>query len=285
MAAATTNFDDSIFDGFRQGRTSRDFWLPRILALAASVIGPLPLILDVRWGVPMSTIGPIFWLVSILLVIGSVALARRAGDQRFVSTVIVALLAGYMATATYDSSRVAGISAGVIDMDEALGFGMRLSGHGSMGDSMGDSMTSTAHGSQGATPPMADSMASSGRGSQAAAPAMGSDAMAPSNGAQKPQAGHAGKPESVLSRSRLAIVALGYAWHYWSGIMFSLAFLVLFGARGWKWSIPFLVLVFYPGMLLAMPSTSFANFIWEGLGHAGFGLTLGIVSSALLSRG
>lgn len=43
MAAATANFDDSIFDGFRQGRTSRDFWLPRILALAASVIGPLPL--------------------------------------------------------------------------------------------------------------------------------------------------------------------------------------------------------------------------------------------------
>lgn len=138
MAAATANFDGSIFDGFRQGRTSRDFWLPRILALAACVIGPLPLILDLKWGVPMSTIGPIFWLASILLTIASVALARRTGYQRFIRTVIVALLAGYMATATYDASRVAGMSAGVIAMDEALDFGRRLTGqvapggHGSM---------------------------------------------------------------------------------------------------------------------------------------------------------
>tara|TARA_R110001583_G_scaffold156819_1_gene308481 strand:- start:5352 stop:5603 length:252 start_codon:yes stop_codon:yes gene_type:complete len=35
----------------------------------------------------------------------------------------------------------------------------------------------------------------------------------------------------------------------------------------------------------AMGSHTVANFIWEAVGHAGFGLTLGIVSSALLSRG
>ncbi|MDF2389651.1 hypothetical protein JMG10_50070, partial [Nostoc ellipsosporum NOK] len=138
MAAVTANFDGSIFDGFRQGRMSRDFWLPRAVALAACVIGPLPLILDLKWGVPMSIIGPIFWLASILLTIASVTLARRTDDQRFVRTVIVALLAGYMATATYDASRVAGMSAGVIAMDEALDFGRRLTGqvapggHGSM---------------------------------------------------------------------------------------------------------------------------------------------------------
>nr|WP_176704610.1 hypothetical protein [Pseudomonas sp. K-62] len=77
---------------------------------------------------------------------------------------------------------------------------------------------------------------------------------------------------------------MGYAWHYWSGILFSLSFLVLFGARGWKWAVPYLVLVIYPGMVLAMDSHTVANFIWEDIGHAGFGLTLGIVSSALMNR-
>lgn len=102
---------------------------------------------------------------------------------------------------------------------------------------------------------------------------------------QKPEAGHAAEHERISFLSRGATVALGYAWHYWSGIMFSLSFLMLFGGRGWKWAVPYLVLVIYPGMVFAMGSHTVANFIWEAVGHAGFGLTLGIVSSALLSRG
>jgi len=273
MAAATANFDGSIFDGFRQGRTSRDFWLPRILALAACVIGPLPLILDLKWGVPMSTIGPIFWLASILLTIASVALARRTGYQRFIRTVIVALLAGYMATATYDASRVAGMSAGVIAMDEALDFGRRLTGqvapggHGSM------------HADEYGTSPMREQAAP-----PVSSPTDPHGSAAPHEDHQ-PGAGPTAEHERVSSLSRGATVALGYAWHYWSGIMFSLSFLMLFGGRGWKWATPYLVLVIYPGMVFAMGSHTVANFIWEAVGHAGFGLTLGIVSSALLSRG
>ncbi|MDT7531461.1 hypothetical protein OVY29_22650 [Sphingopyxis sp. SE2] len=223
----------------------------------------------------MATIGPIFWLASILLVIGSVALARRAGDQRFVSTVIVAVLAGYMATATYDSTRVAGISAGIVPMDEALDFGKRLSGQVAPGghESMHGSMSASGgH----------DSMRASEPGSQAAPPAMPSDNMAESHGVQQSPAGHAQGHERSSSGAGIGTVALGYAWHYWSGIMFSLAFVVLFGARGWKWAIPFLLLVIYPGMVLGMGFHSMTNFIWEAIGHAGFGLTLGIVSSALL---
>lgn len=273
MAAITANFDGSIFDGIRQGRTSMDFWLPRILALAASAIGPLPLILDLKGGVPMSTIGPIFWLASILLTIASVALARRTGHQRFVGTVIVALLAGYMATATYDASRVAGMSVGVIAMDEALDFGQRLTGQ-------------VAPGSHGAM--QADEHGTVSMGEQAAPLASGPNdphgSAAPHKDTQ-PGAGPTAEQERVSSLSRGATVALGYAWHYWSGIMFSLSFLVLFGGRGWKWAVPYLVLMIYPGMVFAMGSHAVANFSWEAVGHAGFGLTLGIVSSALLSRG
>ncbi|MGH6916478.1 MAG: hypothetical protein ACREJ0_02130, partial [Geminicoccaceae bacterium] len=77
-------------------------------------------------------------------------------------------------------------------------------------------------------------------------------------------------------------VALGYAWHYWAGIMFSLSFLVLFGVNRWWAAIPYLLLVIYPGMVLTMGSHSLANFVWEAGGHAAFGLTLGIASYALL---
>lgn len=165
------------------------------------------------------------------------------------------------------------MSAGVIAMDEALDFGRRLTGqvapggHGSM------------HADEHGTGPMRE---------QAAPPASsptdphGSAALHEDH---QPGAGPTAEHERVSSLSRGATVALGYAWHYWSGIMFSLSFLMLFGGRGWKWATPYLVLVIYPGMVFAMGSHTVANFIWEAVGHAGFGLTLGIVSSALLSRG
>ncbi|WFC40271.1 hypothetical protein [Pseudoxanthomonas sp. SE1] len=270
MATATDKLDDSIFNGFRAGRTFIDFWLPRILALGASVIGPLPLVLDLKWSVSMSIIGPIFWLASILLTVASVALARRAGDKRFVWLVIVAFLAGYMATATYDSSRVAGISAGVVAMDEALDFGRRLRGQVAPG----------GHGSMHADEHEVGPEREQAPPAPSPADAHGSAA---SSEEHQPEAEHAAEHEPVSSLSSGATVALGYAWHYWSGIMFSLSFLVLFGARGWKWAIPYLVLVIYPGMVFAMGSHTIANFIWEAVGHAGFGLTLGIASSALLA--
>lgn len=67
-------------------------------------------------------------------------------------------------------------------------------------------------------------------------------------------------------------------------MMFSLGYLVLFGARRPSWAIPYMVLLIYPGMVFAMGSHSLANFVWEAIGHAAFGLTLGIVSWALLAR-
>ena len=67
-------------------------------------------------------------------------------------------------------------------------------------------------------------------------------------------------------------------------MMFSLSYLVLFGARRWWAAIPYLVLVIYPGMVITMGMHSWANFVWEAVGHAGFGLTLGIVSYAFLAR-
>jgi hypothetical protein len=128
------------------------------------------------------------------------------------------------------------MSAGYIEMDEAMDFGLRLSGQ-----------------------------------------------MAPGPGHGDHDAPHADRHgESAGSGGRVATVALGYAWHYWSGIMFSLAFLVFFGAGRWWLAIPYLLLVIYPGMVFAMGSHSWANFAWEAMGHAGFGATLAIAGYALL---
>lgn len=66
--------------------------------------------------------------------------------------------------------------------------------------------------------------------------------------------------------------------------MFALGYLVIFGAQRWWVAIPYTVLLIYSGMVLTMGVHSMANFIWEAVGHAGFGLTLGIVSWALLAR-
>jgi hypothetical protein len=259
MTTGTFDTDSSSLDALREGRTSAEFWLPRVLALAASVVSPLALVLDLRWGMPMSSIGLILWLASILLAIASVTLARRTGDESLLRIAVAAVLAGYMATATYDASRVAGLSAGVVEMDEALDFGMRLSGQVQPG---------AGHTSMHTGGPSAEHE----RGS-----AMEHGTMEDGHAAEHMQT-------ATPSLGRGATVALGYAWHYWSGIMFSLAFLVLFGARGWKWAVPYLLFVIYPGMVFAMGSHTVANFIWEAVGHAGFGVTLGIVSSALLYR-
>lgn len=278
MIAILQHSEGSVFDALREHQTSAEFWTPRVVALIATAAGPLPLLLDMRLGVAMSHAALILWPLSILLTAASIFLAQRTGDRFFVRTVLVSVLAGYMATATYDSSRVAGMSAGFTTMDEALDFGMRLTGQiapGAMDDDMHDSgamdkgmklsgqlapgTSRAAHADPHKDQPM-ESTAQDGNHSSSS---------------DRHAEGHA--------QSRPGTVALGYAWHYWAGVMFSLSYLVLFGARRWWIAIPYLVVIIYPGMVIAMGSHSWANFVWEAAGHAGFGLTLGLVSYAFLA--
>lgn len=123
MLTSAPQYEASVFEAVRQHEKSAAFWLPRILALAAAFVGPLPLVLDLRFNVGMSVTAPFLWPLSVLLLIVSLIFAARAGDRYLAKTVLVALVVGYMATATYDSTRIAGISAGVTEMDEALDFG------------------------------------------------------------------------------------------------------------------------------------------------------------------
>lgn len=199
----------SLFDAVRQHEKSAAFWRPRIIALAAAFVGSLPLVLDLRFHMGMSVTAPFLWPLSVLLLVASLILAARAGDRAFVKTVLVALVVGYMATATYDSTRIAGISAGVTEMDEALDFGQRLTDQ---------------------TPPgKVKKQANAEHGGK-----------------------HGGGHTEATASAQAGTVAIGYAWHYWAGMMFSLGYLVLFGARRPWWAIPYMVLLIYPGMILAM---------------------------------
>lgn len=264
MIASDRQYEFAVFDAALRGEKSATYWLPRIMALAAAFAGPLPLVLDMRFDIGMSTTAPVLWPASIVLAVGASILASRWGDRSVAKTVLVAVLAGYMATATYDSTRIAGISAGVTAMDEAQDFGLRLAGQIAPGAGHGQA-------------PHEGMQAAPGTGHSANA---GHDqGHQPKPGAQHTEAhsqdGGAASPTTV---------ALGYAWHYWAGIMFALGYLVIFGAQRWWVAIPYTVLLIYSGMVLTMGVHSMANFIWEAVGHAGFGLTLGIVSWALLAR-
>jgi hypothetical protein len=287
------------------------------LALVAAVAGPLPLVLDMRLGIAMSDAAMVLWPLSILLVIASALVAQSVGDRYFVKTVLVSLVAEYMATATYDSSRIAGISAGVTPMDEALDFGMRLSGqiapgagHATHGEQTAQSaeaeiQATTAphrdeHQAQAPSAPHGDEHEAQAPSApqadehQAQAPSATQadehQAQAPSvpqtdeHQAQAPSAPHEDQHGVQAPTAQPGTVALGYAWHYWAGMMFSLSYLVLFGTRHWWAAIPYTLIVIYTGMVVTMGVHSPLNFVWEAIGHAGFGLTLGIVSYALLAR-
>lgn len=259
MLSSASQYEVSLLDAVQQHEKSAAFWLPRILALAASFVGPLPLVVDLRFHIGMSVTAPFLWPLSVLLVIASLIFAVRAGDSYLLKTLLVALVVGYMATATYDSTRIAGISAGVTEMDEALDFGQRLTGQTPPGMGHG-----TAHKNE----------------KQAPHGEKHTDKLASGEHGEKHGTGHT---EGTAS-GQAATVAIGYAWHYWAGMMFSLGYLVLFGARRLWWAIPYMVFLVYPGMVFAMGSHSPSNFVWEAIGHAAFGLTLGIVSWALLVR-
>lgn len=119
------------------------YWLPRGLALLAVVIAPLPLALDLKLGIAMASTGRFLWSLSVLLVVATVLIAKRNHDQTLLRTMFVAFLAGMIATSTYDTFRLAGLSAGVSHMDEAFDFGQRLTGQiaaGVMNDAPGDQM-------------------------------------------------------------------------------------------------------------------------------------------------
>lgn len=137
MAATMRPQLESAVDGLLRGGRAFEFWTPRVLALLASGIGPLPLVLDLKFHAAMSATPPVLWPLSAILVAASVLLARRGGGRAFVKAVLVALLAGFMATGTSDSTRVAAMSAGITEMDEALDFGGRLTGQTGPGHGSG----------------------------------------------------------------------------------------------------------------------------------------------------
>lgn len=283
MIAGDRAYELSVVGATLRGEKSMTFWLPRVMALAAAFIGPLPYVLDMRFHIGMSSSAPVLWTASIILAAAAAILAYRWADSSVAAIVLVALIAGYMATATYDSTRVAGMSAGVTEMDEALDFGMRLAGQIAPGAGHGHD----AHGGM----EMAAEKGHSGGAAHGGASKSGEMASEKGHGGDT---GHSDAPkaggqhnEAHSQRSAAApatTVALGYAWHYWAGMMFALGYLIIFGARRWWVAIPYTVLFIYPGMVFAMGFHSTANFIWEAIGHAAFGLTLGIVSWALLGR-
>jgi hypothetical protein len=257
----------SAIDALRSGPFSIEWWLPRCCGLLAAAIGPLPLVLDLRWSVAMASTGPLLWGLSIALVVAAGILAHRSNDRILLRTLFAALLGGVLATNTYDTFRFAGFSAGIIAMDEAADFGGRLTGqippgpmhHGSGQHQSNTSMqTGSDHGPADAAP----------RG-PAGSPAMH---------------GSGSEHAEGKAASSVKTILIGYAWHIWAGVMFSLAFLILFGARNWWLPIPYMVLFIYSGMVFAMGAHSIASFIWEAAGHAAFGATLGAVSWAYLSR-
>ena len=252
---ATTGRDTavpSVFDALRSGVFGADFWLPRCCALLAAAIGPLPLVLDLRWSIAMASTGPVLWGISVALVVAAGVLAHRHNDRILLRTLFVALLGGTLATNTYDTFRFSGFSAGIIAMDEAGDFGGRLTGQippGPMHHGTGQHQTGTS---------------------------MPAESSAMHGSDHDHAEGKAATPVKTI--------LIGYAWHIWAGIMFSLAFLVLFGARNWWLPIAYMLFFIYPGMVFAMGAHSTANFIWEAAGHAAFGATLGAVSWSYLSR-
>ncbi|MBI1774455.1 MAG: hypothetical protein HYR63_03820 [Proteobacteria bacterium] len=280
----------SVFQALRGAPPSIDFWLPRCCALLATAIGPLPLVLDLRWNVSMASTGPVLWALSVALVVAAGLLAHRNNDRGLLRTLFVALLGGTLATNTYDTFRFSGFSGGVIAMDEAGDFGGRLTGqiapgpmhHGSGSDHMGKS----THVGSGPGPSEAahdTATQHAGAGMHAQSEPGGSQAMQGSGGehatdSMDHEGKSAGQPNSVKT------ILIGYAWHIWAGVMFSLAFLILFSARHWWMPIPYMVLFIYPGMVFAMGADTTASFVWEAAGHAAFGATLGAVGWAYLSR-
>lgn len=104
------------------------FFLTRGPLLIATALAPVPLIFDLKLGIGMASSAPITWPLSVLLVVAAALLARREHDRVLVCILLIALLAGTIATTTYDAFRLAGLSAGIVPMDEAFGFGQRLMG-------------------------------------------------------------------------------------------------------------------------------------------------------------
>jgi len=265
MVDSVRIYDLSFLDAFLQREKSLTFWLPHLLALAGAVLAPLPLVLDMKVHVGMSATVPVLWPLSILLVIGSAILAAKSGNRHLAKMALVAAVAGYMATATYDATRIMGMSAGVTPMDEAVDFGLRITGQTAPGHG-------PTHGNEQPTPEArsGDDHRQTARPDEHAGDAHQGDVHQPDV-----------HQEAAPARQG-STVALGYAWHYSNGLMFSLGYLVLFGARRWPWAIPYMVFVIYSGMIFAMGVHSMANFIWEAVGHAAFGLTLGLVTWAFL---
>ena len=100
-----------------------------------------------------------------------------------------------------------------------------------------------------------------------------------------------GENQSAAQSHPEIATLLGYLYHFWNGMMFSLAFLILFGGHRWWLLMPlmalgmpmlYMLLVIYSGMVVVMGIHSTGSFILEAVGHVAFGATLGVVSWAYL---
>lgn len=218
---------------------------PWVLALVFAGIAPNLLVLDLLLGVPMSLTAPLLLPVAVLGVVGLYVFCRRRGLKSLATAILVGVLLGAASTAAYDVFRLGGKAAGYIESDEAADFGVMILGsaHGN------ETMPSDPHDG-------GDPHASEPHGAVAL---LSADA-------------HGGHGEAATATER----AVGYAYHYWNGAMFGMAFLVLFGRTKWWGPVLWMVLFVYPLMVLSMGVHSVAGVWIEAVGHAAYGAVFGI---------
>lgn len=225
------------------GATLHQAW-PWLLALVLAGIAPNLLVLDLLFGVPMSTTAPLLLAVAVLGIVGLYAFSKRRGLKSLTTALLVGVLLGAASTAAYDAFRLGGKAAGYIESDEAADFGVMILG--------------SAHGNDTMTP------APHGGGDTHA----GDPHEAVATQAADTHGGHA----ETASAAELAI---GYGYHYWNGAMFGMAFLVLFGRTKWWGPVLWMVFFVYPLMVLSMGVHAAAGFWIEAAGHAAYGAVFG----------
>lgn len=219
----------------------------RLLGAALAGVSPLAYAADVKLGLPMSDSVPWVVIPAAVALVALTFVARRMGARSVASVILVGLVAGTLGTAAYDGARLAAVANGYSSHDEAVGFGEAIVSPGKS-DGMGDSMSS---------PPKA---MSDGMGSRHT---------------EKSTASATPARRGPSSADRI----VGYLYHYWNGIGFAIAFLLLFGRRPWL-AFPFMGVVVYGGMLWIMGSHGSADFVLELVGHLAFG---GILAGAAWS--
>lgn len=227
--------------------THRDLALS-VVGLVLAATSPLALVVEKVFDVSLHDTVPFVALPAAVVLVALAAVSRRRGARRLGACLLLGAALGLPATALYDGLRLAHLNVAE-GHDEAQGFGARIldaSVHDTMSDGHGDSMAADH-----------DSMDARSAPTDAASPGHG-----PSRGAR---------------------IVVGYLYHYWNGVVFATAFLLLFGRyRPWL-AIPFMSLVVYGGMLAVMSvEGGLAGFAFELAGHLGFGVLLAVGAARYL---